>query len=172
MSFQNTQVDLNELPAAEHLLFEPLAPAYVREVLTQSVILWSVLLGLSVLPMWLVPEDVPFEPYLVWLPLPIACLGVLFSWIGVLAAHAKGLALRDHDIAFRSGLIWRKTILLAFSRIQHIELSSGPLQRRYGLASLKFFTAGGLNVDMRIDGLRRDEAEQLRSAILARVARD
>ena len=80
------------------------------------------------------------------------------------------MAMREHDIAYCSGLFWRKTVMLAFNRIQHIEVSSGPLQRRFGLASLKFFTAGGSSVDLKIDGLKRGRAEQLREYILQRSA--
>mgnify|MGYP001545275344 FL=1 len=69
-------------------------------------------------------------------------------------------------MAFRSGLYGRKTVMLAFARIQHVEVSSGPLQRKYGLASLKFFTAGGTGVDLKVDGLARERAEQVRTFIM------
>jgi len=172
MTFRNIQVPLDALPAAEQLDFEPLSPAYSTEVMVQSLIIFSILLVVSTIPMFVVPDSAGIKPYLLWIPIGVALLAVLITWVAIQAAKAMGVALRDHDIAFRSGLIWRKTIILAFSRIQHVELSSGPLQRKFDLASLKFFTAGGLNVDMKIDGLRRDDAEQLRSSILARVASD
>ena len=44
------------------------------------------------------------------------------------------------------------------------------LQRKFGLASLKFFTAGGSSVDLHIDGLTSQRAEQLRESILQRSA--
>jgi len=44
------------------------------------------------------------------------------------------------------------------------------LQRRFGLATLKFFTAGGANVDLNIEGLDATEAEALREEILRRSA--
>ena len=81
-------------------------------------------------------------------------------------AAAKKMALRDHDIAFRSGLWWHKTVLLPRNRVQHIELSSGPLQRKFGLASLKFYTAGGAAVDLQIDGLSHEQAQSLRDHVM------
>jgi membrane protein YdbS with pleckstrin-like domain len=84
------------------------------------------------------------------------------------ASAIKAYALREHDIAYRSGLFFRKTIMLAFNRVQHIEISSGPLQRRFGLASLKFYTAGGSSVDLKMDGLTSQTAKQLRSHIMQR----
>ena len=67
-------------------------------------------------------------------------------------------------------MFWRKTTLLLFSRVQHVEVTSGPLQRKFGLASLKFFTAGGSSVDLKIEGLLRDDAENLKEFILRRGA--
>ena len=64
------------------------------------------------------------------------------------------------------GRRWRKTVLLPFNRVQHAEVSSGPLQRKFGLASLKFFTAGGSSVDLKIDGLMKERAEEIRSFIM------
>jgi membrane protein YdbS with pleckstrin-like domain len=45
------------------------------------------------------------------------------------------------------------------------------LQRRFGLASIKFFTAGGSSVDLKIAGLVAEEAERLRAFILQRSQR-
>jgi membrane protein YdbS with pleckstrin-like domain len=53
--------------------------------------------------------------------------------------------------------------------VQHAEVSSGPLQRKYGLASLKFFTAGGSSVDLKIDGLSKERAEEIRSFIMEKA---
>jgi len=170
MTFQNLQITLDELPLAEQLEFEPMAANYPKEVVVQSVITWGIIIALSIVPFFLVTKPQHVKLLLLLLPAGLLLLAVLFTLLAWFSAKAKGVALRDHDIAYHSGLIWRKTIILAFSRLQHIEISSGPLQRKFDLASLKFFTAGGLNVDMKIDGLRREYAEQLRHSILERVA--
>ncbi len=76
---------------------------------------------------------------------------------------------RDKDIVFKSGVIWRSVTAIPFNRIQHVETSSTPLDRRFGLANLQIFTAGGSGGDLRISGLGSGAAEQLRIYILDKV---
>jgi membrane protein YdbS with pleckstrin-like domain len=102
------------------------------------------------------------------LPAFFLILGLFIGSLVVRKAKVKGIALRQKDIAYRSGLYWRNIVVLAFNRIQHVEVSSGPLQRKFGLATLKFFTAGGSSVDLKVDGLERDRAERIRAFVLSK----
>ena len=169
MSFTNLQVDTDSLPSAQNLELTPMAPAYRREVLTQLLIVFTPIFLLSWLPRALpISPPAPVALMLSLLPALVLLIAGLITWLVVNQVAVKGYALRDHDIAYRHGLVFRKTILLPFNRVQHIELSSGPLQRRFGLASLKFFTAGGASVDLKMEGLAVDDAGSLREYILAR----
>ena len=171
MSFTNVTVDPAELPRAADLEWTAMPPEYRREALTQSVITLAVLLigafGMAVV--------LPYPPRLNWLfagliPGLIMLIGLIFTLLAMKKIRLQGYAVRTHDIAYRSGLFWRKVVMLPFNRVQHVEVTSGPLQRRFGLATLKFYTAGGKSVDLRIDGLRAEDAERLRANILARSA--
>ncbi len=167
MAFINLQINMETLPRAANLEWEPMAPAHEREVLTQVVITWGLfLLAATVVPWLLVPETAVLRNYIVLVPLLVALPALFVIPLLLKRLRRKAVALREHDIAYRSGLYWRKTVMLAFNRVQHIEVSTGPLQRRFGLATLKFFTAGGSSVDLKIDGLTRERAEQLRTFIL------
>ena len=170
MAFINLQIDHDQIPQAASLDTEPMAPAYLREVLTQHGITWGILLPASIIPSILVVSPEGLKSALLLLPLALLLLALLLVWLSVKQVRVKSFAMRAHDIAYCSGLFWRKTVLLAFNRIQHIEVSNGPLQRKFGLASLKFFTAGGASVDLSIDGLTAERAEQLREYILQRSA--
>jgi membrane protein YdbS with pleckstrin-like domain len=97
----------------------------------------------------------------------VLLLSAIILRLVIRKSRVKGIALREHDIAYRSGLYWRKTVMLAYNRVQHVEVSSGPLQRKFGLASVKFFTAGGSSVDLKVDGLTRERAEQMRAHVIA-----
>jgi membrane protein YdbS with pleckstrin-like domain len=81
-------------------------------------------------------------------------------------AKSCGYLEREFDVYHKQGIWWRKQTALSFSRVQHIDLSSGPLERKYGMATLKFFTAGGASSDLKIHGLPLDIAENLRHQIL------
>lgn len=163
MAFVNLQVNMDDLPTAAGLDFEPMAESYEKEVKTQQLIIWLPLLLASLIPLLIFQKW-----FLVFIPALVLLLAGIIVPLLIGKSRVKGIALREHDMAFRSGLYWRKTVLLAFSRIQHVEISSGPLQRKFGLASLKFFTAGGSGVDLKVDGLTRARAAQVRSYILER----
>jgi membrane protein YdbS with pleckstrin-like domain len=50
-------------------------------------------------------------------------------------------------------------------RIQHSEVTRGPLQRLFELATVKIYTAGGQQSDLSIPGLTPDEAYKVRDYI-------
>ena len=168
MAFINLQIDTDDLPQAADLEMEPMAPEHEREVLTQQLIAWGIVFLASVIPYLVLPIPVALKNYLALPPLAVLLLAALIILLRIKQVRVKAVALREHDIAYRSGLFFRKTVMLAFNRVQHIEVTVGPLQRRFGLASLKFFTAGGSSVDLKVDGLKRERAEQFRAYILNR----
>jgi len=164
MAFVNLQLNLSELPNADELVMEPMAETYEREVKTQLLIIFLPILIASVLPFL-------FTQIMLLLMIPVFALLVatLISTLVIRKARVKGVALREFDVAYRSGLFWRKTVIVAFNRVQHVEVSSGPLQRKYGLATVKFFTAGGSSVDLKVDGLSTERAEQMRAFIADKI---
>jgi uncharacterized protein len=91
---------------------------------------------------------------------------LLSGVVGYFSAKACGYYQDEFDIYFKQGLWWKKQVALNFSRIQHIDISHGPLERRYQMATIKFFTAGGATSDLRISGLPNSQAEQIRADIL------
>ncbi len=86
-----------------------------------------------------------------------------------IAIPRMGFVVREKDIVYRSGVFWHKVTAIPFNRVQHVETSSSPLDRRFNLASLKVFTAGGAGGDLKIDGLGNERAEQLRALVLEKA---
>ncbi|MGK2927531.1 MAG: PH domain-containing protein [Lysobacterales bacterium] len=164
MAFVNLQIDLTDLPQADELVMEPMAPSYEREVKTQQLIIWSPIVLVSLLP-WLFTQFI----WLLAIPMFVLILAGIISTLLIKKALVKGIAMRDFDIAYRSGLFWRKTVIVAYNRVQHVEVSSGPLQRKFDLASAKLFTAGGTSVDLKIDGLSTERAEQIRAFLSDKI---
>ncbi len=78
----------------------------------------------------------------------------------------KKYALREHDLNFQSGLIFRSTVSQPILRIQHIEIKRGPIERKAGLATLQVFSAGGSSHTFNIPGLENEKAVTLRQFIL------
>ena len=173
MSFVNLQVALEDLPRAADIAYEAMSDQYEKEVRTQQLIIWLPLLLASLVPILIVMIGFPdqrtaLKVVLGAIPVIVSLLAAFIATLVIRQARVKGIALREHDVAFRKGLFWRNTVLLPYNRIQHVEVSNGPLQRRFGLASLKLFTAGGNAVDLNVAGLDRERAEEIRSFILDR----
>lgn len=168
MAFTNLAVNPDILPRAQDLELTPMAPAYRREVVVQMMIVFTPIF-LSSWIVIMIPVQLPWLKTLLGLvPAMVLLLGGLLTLLALKQISVRGYGLREHDIAYRSGLVWRKLTLLPYNRVQHVEVTSGPLQRRFGLASLKFFTAGGASVDLKMEGLEAADAERLREFILGR----
>lgn len=168
MSFANLALDLESMPTAQQLELRPMDPRYKKEVRTQHALVWGILTLVSLIPFIVVVKPPGLRFGLMFVPIFFAVAGVGFTWLASAMAGAKKMALREHDVVLRSGLWWHKTVILPRNRVQHIELSQGPLQRRFGLASLKFYTAGGASIDLQIDGLSQDAARRLRDHVMGR----
>ena len=99
---------------------------------------------------------------------------VLFVWrlvIVILAFPKKGYLLREHDVSYRSGLLFYKLTTIPFNRIQHVEVSQNIVEKSIGLSSVKVFTAGGSVSDLSIPGLLPDKAQQIESFLLSKVSK-
>ncbi len=70
------------------------------------------------------------------------------------------------------GVWWRSEVFVPRTRIQHTEVQQGPIARRYGVASLKVFTAGASHGEIEIDGLIHGDAVWLRDELLGRHGQD
>lgn len=81
-----------------------------------------------------------------------------------------GYALRTHDIMYKSGVFWHSTTIIPYSRIQHVEISQGPIQSAFGIATLRIYTAGGTRSDLTIDGLERKKAGDIKEFVTKKVS--
>ena len=53
--------------------------------------------------------------------------------------------IREDEVDLQRGILWIARTLVPLARIQHVDTRSGPLQRRFGLATVVFYTAAGAN---------------------------
>lgn len=166
--FTNDSIVEATLPQASDVNYEGLAPSYARTMIIEWFGVWALLLTVKIGINLFTPVDT-LRSELWWAFTLVGILIVsVFVW-APMVARSRGFALRDHDIHYRSGIIWRKTVSLPFNRIQHVELESGPLERIFKLTTLKFFTAGGGNADMKIPALGFERASKLRSFVMEKA---
>ncbi|MFP7761312.1 PH domain-containing protein [Marisediminicola sp. LYQ134] len=107
--------------------------------------------------------------------------GWSFAWIitGVVVAYfvfeaavtprrvkSIGYALRDDDLLFKRGILFRRIVAVPYGRMQLIDINRGPLSRALGLSDLKFVTAAASS-GVAIPGIAESDAEQLRDRLVA-----
>jgi membrane protein YdbS with pleckstrin-like domain len=69
-------------------------------------------------------------------------------------------------IEIRRGVYWRVVINIPRSRVQHTDVSQGPLERRYGLGTLVIYTAGTDHAKVDLAGLEHGVATRIREHLL------
>ncbi len=164
-SFSNTQVPAHEIPTASDINFEPLHARYALKLVTESLMIWAIpsIAFTVLLAIGKIESSFLAAPW--GFALPLAVLPFIFIICSLEARHA-GYAVREQDIHYMSGVIWQKRVALPFNRIQHVEVERNPIERFFGLSTLKFFTAGGGSADMKIPALSEDDATKLKSFVL------
>jgi membrane protein YdbS with pleckstrin-like domain len=74
--------------------------------------------------------------------------------------------LDDDGLEIRKGVLFRHRIIVPLSRVQHADVSQGPLQRFFDLGTLTVHTAGTSNASVELAGLNHGIAVRLRDAII------
>ena len=75
-----------------------------------------------------------------------------------------GYAEREEDLLIRRGVMFARLSVVPYGRMQFIDVTAGPLERTFGLATLRLHTAAAAT-DARIPGLVREEAARLRDRL-------
>ena len=161
--FENPEIALDELPDTDALDWERLHPLYARALRIVAAIVLTIM-AVAISALTFVP-NIPLALFVALYSLLAIATAVALIWPGI-AIQRRGYVVRDKDILFRKGVIWQSVTAIPFNRIQHVETSSTPIDRKLDLATLQLFTAGGSGGDLKIDGLGTDVAEKLRVFIL------
>jgi uncharacterized protein len=75
-----------------------------------------------------------------------------------------GYAEREDDLLVRRGVLFARLSVVPYGRMQFIDVTAGPLERSFGLATVRLHTAAAAT-DARIPGLEREEAARLRDRL-------
>jgi membrane protein YdbS with pleckstrin-like domain len=80
--------------------------------------------------------------------------------------RAWGYLEREDDLVVRRGVLVRRTSVVPYGRMQYVDVTAGPLDRRLGLATVTLHTAAAAT-DAYVPGLLADEAARLRDRLAA-----
>lgn len=168
MIFENSEIELDDLPKVEEGTFQQLDENYLT-VKYIGLIVFFLILSIGLL-FGFIFTDFSEEPYpfyiavIIWL-----CWAIASFVLTKMGYNIRGFMLRDKDIIHREGVIFRNRTSIPFNRVQHCEISQGPIQRIFELHTLQIFTAGGSNSDLAIPGLKGDKAQQIKEFILKKT---
>ncbi len=164
--FQNPEISIDDLPGVDDLEWQQLDAHFVRRIQIERLIIALIAIAGLTLPNFFFGRG--FDPSLpLWVL--VIVIAIPFLLWPLIAVPRRGYVVRDKDIVFKSGVVWRSVTAIPYNRVQHVETSNTPIDRKFGIANLKIFTAGGSGGDLQISGLSLDTAEQLRVYILEKV---
>ena len=109
-----------------------------------------------------------------WLLAPIVALtGALCgAWLGIRRHRLTRWKLDEDGFALQRGNWWRIESRVPISRVQHLDLKRGPLERMLQLATLVIHTAGTRMAAVSVAGLDGEDAERLRDCLARQLDRD
>jgi uncharacterized protein len=111
----------------------------------------TLVLGLLLLPLWAVLMGA-----LAW---------QLLRWTAI-AYRFASYRVDESGLEIQRGVYWRTTTNVPRSRIQHTDVSQGPLERRHGLGTLMVYTAGTQHSQVTLPGLDVTVARRIRAHLL------
>jgi membrane protein YdbS with pleckstrin-like domain len=86
-------------------------------------------------------------------------------WPGIEHRH-RSWRLTDVGLEVRHGVWWKHMQAIPWARVQHADVSQGPLQRMYSVGTLTVHTAGTSNSSVNLAGLSHEVAIELRDEII------
>ncbi len=97
----------------------------------------------------------------------VGAAGLWGSWLIGRQVSAISWAEGAEELVVRRGRLFRSVVSVPYGRLQYVDVESGPLERRFDMATVELHTAspesGG-----QIPGLPTAEAERLRERLAAR----
>lgn len=168
MLFENAPVDIASLPGSEELNFHRLDSNYLKvKMINQLIIFLIILVGAVIFQL--------FNNGMEW---KLAHGILLLTWLMVYLVSMlfmrkafvyKGYVVREKDVVYRKGWLWKSTLIVPFNRIQHCELSQGPFEKMFNLSKLNVYTAGGQSSDLKLPGLSTEEATKIKTFLLNQI---
>ena len=148
-------------PWPDTVAWRPVSPRLITvELIARGIGVAVLLVGLgvgwSLAPYWLWPAGMALVvAYAIWR-----------SIVTVRAVRAWGYAERDQDLLVKHGLLIRRLSIVPYARMQFVDVTAGPLERAFGLATVQLHTAAAAS-DAKVPGLPPEEAARLRDRLTA-----
>lgn len=108
------------------------------------------------------------KPWMLILALLFTLGGPLVRCIFIFRqVSAMGYKVRPTDLLIESGIMYRRTAVVPYARMQYVDVTASPLERFFGLATVTLHTASA-GSDATVPGLKRADADRLRELLSER----
>lgn len=164
--FTNELIDTALLPKFEDVRLTPLQPAYWKIMLFNIIIRYIIIGAVCAAAIYFVEETDKFTLHIVIVFVLSLAVNLFFARKNF---KNRGYAFRTHDVIYRTGAISITTNIIPYNRVQHAALHEGWIARQYGLAAVEIFTAGGQDSDIKIPGIIKEEAENIKQLLMGKI---
>ena len=153
----------------DHLAMTPLERGHLGAARLRAAISALVLTAIAAAIVAGVRTRIPAVPP----GLLLAPLLPLFAYT-ILVAPARryrawGYRLADDELRVAYGVWTRVETHVPLARVQHVDISQGPIERMFGVCRLILHTAGTANSVVVLPGLSRSNAEAIRDEVRSRI---
>ena len=163
--FENKEIDIQSLPDIESGAFQQLDRNYLKVSYIGNAIFFFILLMILIGANFM--SEIHTAPIVKWGLIAFWLFWLILSFAFIKMGYGiRGYVLRERDMVHRRGVIFRNLTTIPFNRVQHCEVSQGPIQRLFDLHTLQIFTAGGSNSDLSIPGLKGGTAQKIKEYII------
>ncbi|MFC6158674.1 PH domain-containing protein [Kribbella sp. NPDC058693] len=101
--------------------------------------------------------------------LAVVVIALVLGWAWILIGRNQRswkYAEREDELLVSHGIMFRELVVVPYGRMQFVDVTAGPLERAYGMATVELHTATPAT-DAKIPGLHPDEAGRLRDRLSA-----
>ncbi|MGB3165360.1 MAG: PH domain-containing protein [Alteraurantiacibacter sp.] len=109
-----------------------------------------------------------------WVP-GVLMLAAAILLVGILPSRrfrVRGYDMAPDRLRVVKGMLFHSDTVVPFSRVQHLDVEQGPLERMFGIARLILHTAGTHNASVTLPGLAHGDAVAMREEIRQHVKRE
>jgi membrane protein YdbS with pleckstrin-like domain len=149
----------------------PLHPGQLGVLRVRAAILALVLAGLAVAADLLILEELELRHGLLGVP-AVLLLSFWAIWSPRRRYFSWGYRMGEDELQLAYGLWTRVHTVVPFTRVQHIDVAQGPVERSFGVARLILHTAGTRSSAIGLPGLAAEEAERYRDHIRSLIRED
>lgn len=149
---------------------QPVEPAYRNALRARAAIFW---VPLFIAALLFDREVLTETPLASLLPVLIGVIGVGAILVAPDRVYRRlGYAIDGRLLRTVRGWLFHTDTVVPFVRVQHIDVTQGPVDKMFGTASLIVHTAGTHNSIVVVPGLAPGRAAEIRDAIRSEIRAD